>query len=73
MENNANYGIGSIVCGVLSWFVLGIVLAPLGLVFGCIGISKDTNKVPAVIGLVVSCIALAVIVFSVLLVANITK
>lgn len=73
MENNSTYGIISIVCGVLSWIVFGIILAPIGLVLGIIGINKDKNKVPATIGLIVSVVALAVLLFSVMIASTLTK
>ena len=73
MENNSTYGIISIVCGVLSWIVLGIVLAPIGVVLGIIGLSKDQNKVLATIGLIVSLIALTIVVYSMIIVSAIVK
>lgn len=73
MESKTTYGVLSIVCGALSWFILGIILAPAGLVLGIIGISKDSNKAPSVVGLVISAIALTVVVYSMLLVSAILK
>lgn len=73
MENNSTYGIISIVCGVLSWVVLGIVLAPIGVVLGIIGLSKDQNKVLATIGLIVSLIALTIVAYSMIILSAVVK
>ena len=73
MENNSNYGIASIICGALSWLVFGIILAPIGLALGLVGLSKDNNKIPATIGLIISVVALSVLLFSLMLAASLTK
>ncbi len=69
-NNNSNYGIIAIVCGVLSWFILGIVLAPAGLIVGCIGAMKDKNKVPAIVAIVVSGIALVVMIMALIMASS---
>jgi hypothetical protein len=64
-DQNVAYGVASIVCSVLSWLVLGIVLAPLGVVFGCIGLTKGKqSKILSAIGLAIGAVALAVIIIS---------
>lgn len=64
--------IAGLLCGATSWVVLGIVLAPLGLVFSIVSVkSKDaTTKTIATIGVVVSAVALAVLLFSLAVIAN---
>ena len=47
--------------GLLSWFVLGIVFAPLGIIFGIISLVRDENKVTGAIGVTISSIALIIL------------
>ena len=54
--DNTAYGIVSIMCGIMSWTVLGIVFAPMSIVIGIIGVSK--NKVLSAIGLCLGLISL---------------
>lgn len=58
--------IASVVCGIGSWFILGIVLAPLGVVLGVMGMkSQDSStKTWATVGMVVSIVALSLLLFS---------
>lgn len=64
-DQNIVYGVASIVCSALSWVVLGIVLAPLGVVFGCIGLTKGKqSKVLSAIGLAIGAVALAMLLIS---------
>jgi hypothetical protein len=58
---SSNLGFLSIMFGLLSWFVLGIVFAPAGIIFGIISLSKDENKVPGIIGLIISSIAFIIV------------
>ena len=55
------FGFLSIMCSVFSWIVLGIVFAPAGIVLGIISLVKDENKVPGIIGLIISSIALLIV------------
>ena len=62
-ENNPSSALGfaSIMFGLFSWFVLGIVFAPLGIIFGIISLVRDENKVAGAIGLSISSIALFIL------------
>ena len=53
----SNLGIFSIMSGVFSWIILGIIFAPTGIIFGIISLLRDENKVPGTVGLVISSIA----------------
>lgn len=57
-------GIISIICSVLSWVVMGIVLAPAGIILGIIGASVEKEKTPSIIGIIVGAVALIVLVFA---------
>ena len=54
---SSNLGFLSIMFGVFSWFVLGIVFAPAGIISGTISLVMDKDKVPGIIGLIISSIA----------------
>lgn len=68
MANDGLKGIAiaSVVCGIGSWFILGIVLAPLGVVFGVMAMkSQDSStKTWATVGMAVSIVALSLLLFS---------
>lgn len=71
MENSKTdyYGITSIIFGVLSWVVLGIVFAPIGLIFGIIGINKNKGEQAlSVIGIVLNLISLLIMVIAIAMV-----
>jgi hypothetical protein len=50
----------SIILGLLAWLVLGIILAPASLILAIISLNKDENKVPGIIGLILSAVGLLV-------------
>tara|TARA_B100000795_G_scaffold120122_1_gene89375 strand:+ start:181 stop:705 length:525 start_codon:yes stop_codon:yes gene_type:complete len=54
-------GFLSIFLGLLSWFVLGVVFAPAGIILGVISSVIDKNKVPGIIGLLISSIAFIIL------------
>ncbi len=58
--------IASIICGVSSWIVLAIVLAPLSIVFAILSLkSKDnTTRTLGIVGLVIGIVTLALLLFS---------
>lgn len=59
------FGVASIVCSVLSWLVLGIVLAPLGIVFGVIGLTQNKqSKILSAIGIAIGAVAVAILIIS---------
>ena len=63
------YGIVSIIFGILSWIVLGLIFAPIGLVFGIIGASKNNDeKALAIIGVILNLISLLIIIVSIMIV-----
>ena len=57
----SSLGFLSILSGIYSWFVLGVVFAPLGIIFGIISLVRDENKVAGAIGLSISSIALIIL------------
>ena len=77
MENNNNDGlkglaIASIICGVASWFVLAIALAPMSAIFGGIALKSNDNstRAMATIGLVIGIVSTALFLFSMFLLAG---
>lgn len=64
--NNSNsYAVSSFVCAIASWLIFGIILAPLSVVFGCMSLGKnERSKGLAIAGLIIGSIALAVLIFS---------
>lgn len=78
MENNNNDGlkglaIASIICGVASWFVFAIVLAPMSAIFGGLSLKSDDNSTRsmATIGLVIGVVSTAMFLFSMIILASI--
>lgn len=63
VENQSNaFGVASLVCSVLSWIVFGIILAPLGIIFGAVSLSRnEKNCGLAIAGIIVGSIALLVL------------
>ena len=58
-QEKTEYGVISITCAVVSFFILGLVFAPLAAVFGGIGCAKNNNskdQVLSIIGLIVGVI-----------------
>lgn len=50
-----NYGVGSLVCGILSWFILAIVFLPMSIYYGVKGLnSKGESNTLSIIGLIIS-------------------
>ena len=74
MENDGMKGlaVAGVICGIASWFVLGIVLAPLGLVFSIVSMkSKDAStKTLATIGMTISVVAVSFLIFSLALISS---
>ncbi len=66
------YAVASIACGIGSWFVLGIILSPLGVAFGIIGMkSQDSStRTMATLGMVISVAALSLLAFSMIILAS---
>tara|TARA_B110000914_G_scaffold108914_1_gene95391 strand:+ start:156 stop:674 length:519 start_codon:yes stop_codon:yes gene_type:complete len=58
---SSSLGFLSIMFGVFSWFVLGIVFAPAGIISGTISLVMDKDKVPGIIGLIISSIAFIIV------------
>lgn len=57
------YGIASLVCAFMSYFIFGIFLAPLGLIFGLIGFNKgEMSRILSIIGIILAVIGLAVLI-----------
>ena len=63
VENQSNaFGVASLVCSILSWLVFGIILAPLGIIFGAVSLSRrEKNCGLALAGIIVGSIALLVL------------
>jgi hypothetical protein len=74
MENDGlkSLAIAGLVCGTASWLILGIILAPLGLIFSILAVKSNNSstKTIAIIGIVISAIAVAVLVFSMAILAS---
>lgn len=71
-EQSTGYGIASIICGIISIFFLGIVFAPLAIIFGALGVNKGdkTDKTVSLIGLVLGIVCTAICLFAILLMAK---
>tara|TARA_B100000795_G_C22568463_1_gene349103 strand:+ start:408 stop:686 length:279 start_codon:yes stop_codon:yes gene_type:complete len=54
---SSNLGFLSIMFGVFSWFVLGLIFAPAGIILGIVSLALSENKIPGTIGLLISSIA----------------
>lgn len=61
----------SIICSVMSWVVLAIVLAPMGIVFAILALkSKDnTTRTCAIVGLVIGVVTLALVLYSLIIIS----
>lgn len=76
MENNNDglkgLAIASIICGVVSWFVLAIALAPMSAIFGGIALKSNDNstRAMATIGLVIGIVSTALFLFSMAILAG---
>lgn len=76
MENNNDglkgLAIASIICGVASWFVLAIALAPMSAIFGGIALKTNDNstRAMATIGLVIGIVSTALFLFSMAILAG---
>ncbi len=59
-KNNESlvYGILSLVFGVIGLIVFAIILDPLGILFGCLGLSKNKKDTISIIGLTLSAVGL---------------
>lgn len=72
-EESVAIGVMSIVCSLASYAILGIVLAPLGIVLGCVALRKgETNKTLGIVGIIIGAIAVAILLFSLFLASSIT-
>ena len=73
--NNSNtYAVSSFICALVSWLVFGIILAPLSIVFGCISLGKnEKSKGLAIAGLIIGSIALAVLIFSFIIIGAVAS
>ena len=66
-QDNTAYGVASVSCAIISFFILGIVFAPIAAIIGIIGCSKANNtkdQTLSVIGLVLGIIFTIVCLFS---------
>lgn len=64
-NNNITNGVLSVVFSGLSYLCFGIILAPLGIIFGAIGLSQkngNVNKTLSAIGLTLGIIAIVIII-----------
>lgn len=76
MKNNDGltiYAITSVAFGVISWFALAIILAPLGIIFGAIAMKSENagTKALAVVGVIISAIMLTIYVLSLAILAGV--
>ena len=73
-NESSAYGIASLACSIASWIIFGIILAPLGIIFGCISLSKnEKNKGLGIAGLIIGSVALAVYIFSLIIIATYSR
>lgn len=58
--------VASVICGIASWFVLALVLAPMGTIFAVLAMKAKDNstKTWATIGLIIGVVSLAFLLFS---------
>lgn len=65
--------IASIICGVVSWLVLAVVLAPMSAIFGGLALKTKDNstRAMATIGLVIGVVSTALYLFSMIMIAHI--
>ena len=65
--------IASIICGVVSWLVLAVVLAPMSAIFGGLALNTKDNstRTMATIGLVIGVVSTALYLFSMIMIAHI--
>ena len=58
--------VASVICGIASWFVLAIVLAPMGTIFAVLAMKAKDNstKTWATIGLTLGIVSVAFLLFS---------
>lgn len=63
-QNQSNtFAVLSFICSVLSWVVFGIILAPLGIVFGAVSLGKnESNRGLAIAGITIGGVALFVMI-----------
>ena len=52
------YGLLGIIFAALGYAVFGIIFESLGLIFSCLGLAKEKQIAPAIIGLVLSIVGL---------------
>lgn len=70
MDNNEDglkgLAVASIVCGIVSWFVLAIALAPMSAIFGGLALKSNDNstRAMATIGLVIGVVSTALYLFT---------
>ena len=71
-KNNSNsFAVASLVCSLLSWIILGIVLAPLSIVFGAVSLGRnEQSKAMAVWGIAIGSVALFVMFVSLLVLST---
>ena len=71
-KNNSNsFAAASLVCSLMSWVVLGIILAPLSIVFGAVSLGRrEQSKAMAVWGIAIGSVALFVLFVSMIILAS---
>jgi len=73
-NKTTNYAVSSIVCALASWIILGWVFAPLGIIFGCMSLSKnEENRGLAIAGIIIGTAALAVMIMSAIIISMATS
>lgn len=75
LQNESSaYGIASLTCSIASWLIFGIILAPLGIIFGCISLSKnEKNKGLGIAGLAIGIAALLLIMYSLAIINSFSR
>ena len=57
-QSEPTCGILSIVVGIIGWIFLGILFEPAGIILASYGLAKEENKLPSIIGLIISIVGL---------------
>jgi drug/metabolite transporter (DMT)-like permease len=64
-NQSSTFGIVSLICSLMSFVVFGIILAPLGAIFGIVSLAKDEkNKGFAIAGIIIGCIVFIVMLYA---------
>ena len=73
-NESSTFGIMSLICSICAWLAFGVILAPLGVIFGIVGLAKDEkNKGFAIAGLIIGSIGFVVLIYSMAIITAYNK